>query len=504
MSELQVISKYIKNNNNSINTLLGDIIDLKQIGQGGNGLVYEGTLHGKIVAIKFLVSNDRQKLVRFKAEYFNINTLQPNKHIVKYINFEELKIEDYVFPMIIMNKYDCSLKKYRQNIETPSWDNFILFFNFLIKSIKYIHAHGIIHRDLKPENILVLEEFPSFVLADFGIANYSEEYLLKAITTAGERIGNYEFSAPEQASRNVPSCKTMDIYALGQLCQWFTFGSTHKGTGRNFLTSIFNDELTFLYDEIINKCIQNNPQDRFQTISELEGFLSNQITNFRNKHIDPFNELFIFNKTLKSSFPESYGTPIFSSDMNRIEILIKNIKAQNSKSCLQFNTGVYNNEILELDFFKSSDKSHYILLINQDEFALNGVWVYSGDSAYNDLLIFDVDTLDEFIVDGEKVRSYAIANEQHIIKSTYADSGYFLLDNTPHEIISCKYRNRPIVNKLSHNRYYFIGYRWNNYIFSRNDSALSKVQSLDLNLNLIKQLDRDTFFNKHPDIYMYL
>lgn len=512
MSELQIISKYIKDNNNSINTLLGDIVALKQIGQGGNGLVYEGTLHGKIVAIKFLVSDDNQKLIRFKAEYFNINTLQPNEYIVKYINFEELKIDKHVFPMIIMNKYDCSLKKYRQNIGNPSWDNFILLFNFLIKSIEYIHAHGIIHRDLKPENILALEESTSFVLADFGIANYSEEYLLKAITKAGERIGNYESSAPEQASRNVSPCKTMDIYALGQLCQWFAFGNTHKGTGRIFLTSIFNNELAFLYDKIIDKCIQNNPHDRFQSIKEIESYIDDfQSSNIKDK-IDPFDEMFIFNQTLRASFPESYGNIMYTSNMSRIKILIENIKSQKLKSDLYFNTGRFNSHISKLDLLTDlilSDSSNLeirdnIILINESEFSLKGIWVYCGDSVYDDILIFHVNTLEEIEINNEKVRSYAIANNVQIIDSNLAYSGYFINNDIPEKIINSEHRVRPIVSNQSKNKYYFVAPLWNNFIYHKNDSEIIKIQSSELNLEIINNLRKTISFNKHPDVVICL
>jgi serine/threonine protein kinase len=112
-----------------------------------------------------------------------------------------------------------------------------VLFKFLINAVSFIHSHGIIHRDLKPENILV--EGDQYVLADFGIANYNPEmFLLKADTPKGERLGNRRFSAPEQEDGGVLPHPTMDIYAMGQIIQWFVTGSIHRGTQRARISDI--------------------------------------------------------------------------------------------------------------------------------------------------------------------------------------------------------------------------------------------------------------------------
>jgi len=42
----KIISEYIKENNNKLQLKLGLVENLKQIGQGGNGLVYSGKQNG--------------------------------------------------------------------------------------------------------------------------------------------------------------------------------------------------------------------------------------------------------------------------------------------------------------------------------------------------------------------------------------------------------------------------------------------------------------------------
>lgn len=57
-------------------------------------------------------------------------------------------------------------------------------------------------------------------------------------TRTGERLGNRLFSAPEQENANTKPAKTMDIYAIGQVLQWFATGETHRGTGRESIPGI--------------------------------------------------------------------------------------------------------------------------------------------------------------------------------------------------------------------------------------------------------------------------
>lgn len=56
---LKELSKYIKDNNKVLSLTLGELSVIKQLGQGGNGLVYKGRVLGKEVAVKFLVSEQK-------------------------------------------------------------------------------------------------------------------------------------------------------------------------------------------------------------------------------------------------------------------------------------------------------------------------------------------------------------------------------------------------------------------------------------------------------------
>lgn len=264
-------NKHIKTNNYIIKTSLGEVKDIKQIGQGGNSIVFSGLLYGENVAIKCLMNIKDNKISRFKAEYFNIvYKFSQIPGIVEMLNYDEIKIKSKYLPIIIMKKYEQELK-YKNDI---SFEEYKTIIRKIMKVLYNIHKEGIIHRDIKPQNILISNN--NLVLSDFGIAYYDESiFELTGHTKNSDRLANYKFSAPEQFERGISPSKTMDIYALGQLMHWLAFNNVHKGTNRTKLAKKFNDDdrLINIFDKIIDKCIDNNPESRFQNLDEIFTFI---------------------------------------------------------------------------------------------------------------------------------------------------------------------------------------------------------------------------------------
>lgn len=204
------------NEKKGISSVFGklEFTNCDRIGQGGNGLVYLAKLNGKNVAVKFLLSISNRKINRFKSEYFNTNYVRDElNNIVNLIYYGEVMVkEDILVPYIIMPQYIENLKKYRKEKNEIKEEDFVYLVKFLFSTLNSIHKKGIIHRDIKPENILVDDE-GKFVLADFGIAHFSEEnFPIDNKTKKGERLANIEFSAPEQISNHEKVTQAADIY----------------------------------------------------------------------------------------------------------------------------------------------------------------------------------------------------------------------------------------------------------------------------------------------------
>lgn len=489
------IRSYIKENNKEIKSKFGMIQELKGIGEGGNGLVYSGKLNQQEIAIKFLAETSSKKLIRFKAEYFNISLLEGCNDIVKNINYEEILIDDISVPMIMMKRYKSSLKAHRKS-EEMTGEELVKIFNFLMNVLSFIHDNGIIHRDLKPENILVDQE-GNYRLSDFGIASYNPEIFgLKANTQRGERLANYEFSAPEQSQKDIEPAPSMDIYAMGQVCQWYVFGKTHKGTGRRRFQEIFEGQEAQILDVVINKCIANEPSERYQSINEIE----NDINRMREamKKIDPFDEMKLLGDVICASYPKAYRKVVEINNSEVIKRLIENINSRPFKSQLWFNTRVGNNTISRLEYIEENQ-----LIINSHEIKVNNIWLYTGDNLYDDLIIVeaenDMKNITPYIVDEEELYLVAVIDKKYIVDPTMAESGYVEIDN---RIISTNEVEVEYRDRYNTYRYYIIGTEWHSSIIEENDEVLRRIQGQILQNEDVIQLKNDLRRKKHREVYL--
>ncbi|MBX2796638.1 MAG: serine/threonine protein kinase [Myxococcales bacterium] len=79
------------------------------------------------------------------------------------------------------------------------------------------HSRGIVHRGIDPDAILLVEDGgdPHRVkMQDFGLAHLSPDMGQPALTQAGERLGSFEYMAPEYIEEEVLDVRT-DLYSLG-------------------------------------------------------------------------------------------------------------------------------------------------------------------------------------------------------------------------------------------------------------------------------------------------
>lgn len=346
------IRTYINENNKILDLQLGSFTNVTSIGEGGNGLVFEASYLDIPVVLKILVENHRDsKKNRFKAEFFNIMMLESNDFTVKYFDYDTINIDGEVFPVIVMKKYESSCK----NLNLSSIEDVKKFFNFLINSIGFLHKKGIIHRDLKPENILI-DNRGNYYISDFGIASYDETtYPEFYKTVRGERLANYDFSAPECYLKDVEPSETMDIYSFGQLLQWCIYGQTHKGTDRKrFIHSSLQspDNFLALLDKIVDKSISNDPNDRFQSIFELESYIKQFELNSRQ--IDPFDEMAKLQDMITEIFPEAFEDIVFIEDEETISSIFNNINCNEfANNSFWFTYGYGDNNIRKFKYQSS-------------------------------------------------------------------------------------------------------------------------------------------------------
>jgi len=498
---LQRFTEFIKTTSLKITLSIGEIELIDKIGQGGNGLVYSAKNLNNVFAIKFLLSDSTGKTLqtkkqRFLAEYFNVVSLRDSKGIVRYIDFDILTIQDreglIEIPVILMRQYDKSLAKEKAS----SSEDFLNLAQFLLATVESIHNQGIIHRDIKPENILI-DEF-GHVLADFGIANYNPEiFELRAKTESKERIGNRLFSAPEQEKGGVIAHPTMDIYAIGQVLQWFATGETHRGTNRKKIKSVF-EELGD-YDYVIEKCLSNNPEDRFQTIKEIKDLLR----QLSMKEKDIWKYIYDFGHVLVSNFPKNETRIIHTNNHARIDKLLQSFKDQEEKfeNHLWWHDGSGNFE------FKLNNKGIGMWKFWDSEYFIKEMWIHYDNSFFNDFILVHYDKGEPFVVNGKETYYTSIVDGEHHISYSEYQNGFAEIND---DIIPLSEHHVEFIERQEEEGYFFIATRFHCVLRTRNDKAvrefIEKIKAVNgkIDIDELKVFEREIRKHKHPEVLMNL
>jgi serine/threonine-protein kinase len=150
------------------------------------------------------------------------------------------------------------------------------------------HAIGIVHRDLKPENLFLAEEADGgFVLKvlDFGISKAPASRRGRSVTNPFEVVGSPTYMSPEQVRGGNVDART-DVWAFGavlhELCTGDIFFDEESITStfkrildpRDMPAPLEGGEEAARVHEIIVRCLQREPEQRFQDMVELAQALS--------------------------------------------------------------------------------------------------------------------------------------------------------------------------------------------------------------------------------------
>ncbi len=118
---------------------------------------------------------------------------------------------------------------------------------------------------MKPSNIM-LKPDGKVMLIDFGIAREFKDTSV-ADTTC---LGTQGYAAPEQYGGQGQTDARTDIYCLGAtLYHLLTGHNPSEPPYEMYPIRYWNPELSSGLEEIILKCTQKNPDDRYQSCAEL-------------------------------------------------------------------------------------------------------------------------------------------------------------------------------------------------------------------------------------------
>lgn len=133
----------------------------------------------------------------------------------------------------------------------------------------YLHnrKNPIIYRDMKPDNIMIQTD-GNIKLLDFGIS----EVITQNNKVIKEALGTKGFAAPEQRKKGAPYDLRSDIYALGKTMYYMLTGINPSivAKGEKLLPiREVNPSISVGLEIIVNKCIEENPDNRYQLVEEL-------------------------------------------------------------------------------------------------------------------------------------------------------------------------------------------------------------------------------------------
>ncbi|WP_437982053.1 serine/threonine-protein kinase [Sorangium sp. So ce117] len=293
-------------------TTLGDLmIEWPPLGEGGNGLVYavdfEGPAAAKILTER-LQDKPTQQYERFRREFVRPIRIPRHRGLIHLYHFDHILIEDGAkFPLIVMERCKTSLAGLYKAGRRATPEELLKFLAFACRALDHIHGYGIVHRDLKPENVLVRDD-GSYALADFGIAWFDPTRFQGAkLTRANNRMGNYKFSAPEQLDSKVTPTPASDIYAVGQMVYWLVTGDVIRGASHPPLAHVDTKYASF--DGIVARCVQQRPQDRYQSGKELLDDLSGRTKAAQERRQEQLiiDNLIKFEEILARMIPGQHG-----------------------------------------------------------------------------------------------------------------------------------------------------------------------------------------------------
>ena len=154
------------------------------------------------------------------------------------------------------------------------------------------HKQGLIHRDIKPSNILLENGIERVKLTDFGLARAVDDI---GVTQTGQITGTPQYMSPEQAQGHSIDHRT-DLFSLG--CVLYAMCTGRAAFRADSAVAVMhrvvhdtpkpireaNEEIPEWLCEIVDKLLEKDPKDRFESSREVEELLGQHLAHLQQPH----------------------------------------------------------------------------------------------------------------------------------------------------------------------------------------------------------------------------
>ena len=270
---------------------------LELIGQGGMGAVYKARQKslGRLVALKILAPQHAANpdfAERFSREAKVLAEVS-HPNIVTVHDFGQAgQAEKFYF--LTMEFVDGVNLRQAMTAGRLTPPQALAIVPPICEALQFAHDRGIVHRDIKPENLL-LDKEGRIKIADFGIARMLRRDVgwdsvptgQSVTSTAGPSesskdgrdgvptyveltqesvLGTPSYMAPEQREHPASVDHRADIFSLGVVLYEMLTGEL---PGANLQPPSRKVQIDVRLDEIVLRALEQNPELRFQSASEL-------------------------------------------------------------------------------------------------------------------------------------------------------------------------------------------------------------------------------------------
>jgi serine/threonine-protein kinase len=279
----------------TIGTLRQEAFVAKQLGQyrlrrllgsGGMGEVYlaEHQMMKRPCAIKVIrpeKAGDPQVLARFEREV---------QATAKLSHWNSIDIYDYgrtadgTFYYVMEFLPGHNMGEIVQDYGPMPAGRVVYLMRQVCDALAEAHSHGLVHRDIKPANIFCAYRGGMFDVAkllDFGLAKPLSDVQEAGLTQEGTITGSPLFMSPEQATGSNEVDERSDIYSLGAVMYLMVTGKPPFNYPQPIKVLVahasempvspreINPAIPVELAEIILRCLEKQPEDRFQDVATL-------------------------------------------------------------------------------------------------------------------------------------------------------------------------------------------------------------------------------------------
>jgi eukaryotic-like serine/threonine-protein kinase len=266
------------------------------LGAGGMGYVV-AALHeqlGQRVAVKLLVPElceNEDSVTRFLREARAAVKIH-SEHVARVLDVGELTNGSPYMVMEFLSGRDLA-----EELDLPGELEIEVAIDYVLQASEAVaeaHSLGLIHRDLKPANLFLTHRpdgSPLVKVLDFGISkaiNVGDNALEPApsLTATHSLLGSPSYMSPEQIRRPKSVDTRTDIWSLGSILYELLVRDPpfSADSPLALLAAVVSDPLPSIREKrpdvppeleaVIAKCLEKNPDNRYQTVAELADALA--------------------------------------------------------------------------------------------------------------------------------------------------------------------------------------------------------------------------------------